>query len=66
VNAVSRFLQDLARVGAVLRRVVGAPDYEGYLAHVRAHHPDVEPLGRDEFYLARLEERYSKPGARCC
>lgn len=63
---MSRFLHRLARVAVVVRRVVGAPDYEGYLAHVRAHHPDEEPLARDEFYLARLEERYSKPGARCC
>jgi uncharacterized short protein YbdD (DUF466 family) len=63
---VSESLNRLARLAAVLRRLAGAPDYEGYLAHVRAHHPGVEPVGRDAFYLARLEERYSKPGARCC
>jgi uncharacterized short protein YbdD (DUF466 family) len=63
---VSRLLNSLAYVALVARRVVGVPDYERYLAHVRARHPGVRPLGRDEFYLARLEERYNKPGARCC
>jgi uncharacterized short protein YbdD (DUF466 family) len=56
----------LNRLGAVLCRVAGAPDYEGYLAHLRARHPGAEPLERDEFYRARLEERYNRPGARCC
>ena len=54
------------RVGTVLRQVVGAPDYERYVRHVRGHHPGVEPLGCDEFYRRRLEERYNKPGSRCC
>ena len=52
--------------GALVRQLLGAPDYERYLAHVREHHPGAEPLARGEFYRARLEERYCKPGARCC
>ncbi|MDQ3996467.1 MAG: YbdD/YjiX family protein [Gemmatimonadota bacterium] len=56
----------LTRVGAILRQVAGAPDYDGYLAHLRTRHPGAEPLERDEFYRARLEERYNKPGAKCC
>ncbi|MFN2567397.1 MAG: YbdD/YjiX family protein [Gemmatimonadaceae bacterium] len=63
---MSRLLGRLAYLAVLARRVAGAPDYDGYVAHVRSHHPGAEPLGRDEFYLARLEERYSKPGARCC
>jgi uncharacterized short protein YbdD (DUF466 family) len=55
-----------ARVAAVLVQMIGAPDYQRYVAHVRACHSGVEPLGWDEFYRARLEERYNKPGARCC
>ncbi|MFN2565361.1 MAG: YbdD/YjiX family protein [Gemmatimonadaceae bacterium] len=63
---MSSFLHALSRVAAVARRVVGAPDYERYVAHVRARHPGVEPVGFEEFYRARLEERYNRPGARCC
>jgi uncharacterized short protein YbdD (DUF466 family) len=56
----------LRHVAAIARRVSGVPDYDRYVAHVRAHHPGTEPLGWDQFYRARLEDRYSKPGARCC
>ena len=49
-----------------LRTVVGAPDYERYVAHVRRHHPECRPLTREAFVRERLEARYSKPGARCC
>jgi uncharacterized short protein YbdD (DUF466 family) len=50
----------------VIRRVIGVPDYDRYLAHVQAHHPDARPLSRDEFIRQRQVDRYSKPGARCC
>ena len=60
------FAQRLHDAARVLRRVLGAPDYEGYLAHVRSAHPNSAPMTRDEFVRARLEERYSRPGARCC
>ena len=59
----------LARVvGAlrVLRTIIGAPDYDRYVNHMRAHHPDCALASRDEFMRQRLESRYSKPGARCC
>lgn len=63
---MSSFVYRLGVLAAAVRRVIGAPDYERYVAHVRARHPGVEPLARDEFYRMRLEDRYSKPGAKCC
>ncbi len=54
------------RAASLLRRIIGAPDYAAYLAHVRAHHPDRIPLGEREFLAERLNARYEKPGARCC
>lgn len=56
----------IARVLAAIRRVIGAPDYERYLAHMHHAHPGHPTLTRDEFLRARLEERYSRPGSRCC
>jgi uncharacterized short protein YbdD (DUF466 family) len=56
----------LGRIAAALRLMVGAPDYERYAAHVRRCHPGIEPQPRDEFYSRRLEERYNRPGAKCC
>jgi uncharacterized short protein YbdD (DUF466 family) len=50
----------------VLRTVIGVPDYERYLRHMRARHPEALVLTRDEFVRHRLESRYSRPGSRCC
>jgi len=56
----------LRRIAAVVRRVVGVPDYDGYVAHVRQCHPDTVPLTREQFERSRLEDKYSRPGQRCC
>jgi uncharacterized short protein YbdD (DUF466 family) len=54
------------RAAAVVRRVIGAPDYDRYLDHMRRRHPECVPLSRDNFILTQLRERYEKPGSRCC
>lgn len=56
----------LDRIAAVVRRIIGVPDYERYVAHARRCHPDQPLMSRDEFMRQRMVERYSKPGARCC
>ncbi|HET8771032.1 MAG TPA: YbdD/YjiX family protein [Gemmatimonadaceae bacterium] len=56
----------LERVGATVRRIIGAPDYDAYVVHVRTHHPGREPLCEREFIEERLKSRYEKPGSRCC
>lgn len=56
----------LTRASSTLNRIIGAPDYDGYLRHQRACHPDRAPMTRDEFVRQRLEDRYSRPGNRCC
>ena len=55
-----------ARVARALRTMLGAPDYDAYVAHLRERHPDARPLGREQFVDARLRERYERPGSRCC
>jgi uncharacterized short protein YbdD (DUF466 family) len=56
----------LTTVARALRIVIGAPRYDAYRTHVAKHHSEIEPMSRSEFERARLEERYSKPGAKCC
>lgn len=53
-------------VGTVIRRIIGAPDYDRYLLHVARRHPDTTPLTRDEFARDALARRYDRPGSRCC
>jgi uncharacterized short protein YbdD (DUF466 family) len=50
----------------VLRTVIGVPDYERYVRHMRARHPGCEVLSPTEFSRMRLESRYTRPGSRCC
>lgn len=50
----------------IVRTIIGAPDYDRYVAHMHEHHPDCTVATRDEFMRQRLESRYSRPGARCC
>ncbi|MCX5766219.1 MAG: YbdD/YjiX family protein [Gemmatimonadetes bacterium] len=56
----------LARTLAVVRRIIGAPDYALYLEHMRVRHPDCAPLSVRDFERERLHDRYSRPGSRCC
>ena len=58
--------QALARVAALVRRIIGAPDYDAYLVHVAARHPGRQPMSQEEFIKDRLEAKYSRPGQRCC
>jgi uncharacterized short protein YbdD (DUF466 family) len=50
----------------IVRTIIGAPDYDRYVNHVRECHPGHAPMTRDEFARERLEARYSRPGTRCC
>jgi uncharacterized short protein YbdD (DUF466 family) len=61
-----RLRSGLRRCAAVLRAIVGVPDYERYAAHMRARHPDAVLLSPREFFMVRQSERFEKPGGRCC
>ncbi len=62
----SLLVRRLRAVARVLRTIVGAPDYERYVAHMRACHPDRPPMDEATFARERLAARYDRPGARCC
>jgi uncharacterized short protein YbdD (DUF466 family) len=59
-------LAKVRRVLSVVRTIIGAPDYDRYLQHMRDHHPECQVASRDAFMQQRLESRYSRPGSRCC
>lgn len=54
------------RITSTLRRIIGAPDYQAYLAHREKFHPGCPVLTEQEFIAERLVDRYSRPGSRCC
>ena len=50
----------------IVRKIIGVPDYDTYLAHMKATNPDCELMSKDEFAKQRMQDRYSRPGSRCC
>ena len=56
----------LARVAAVLRGVLGLPDYERYAAHMRRYHAGAPLLSPAELLARRQRDRFERPGGRCC
>jgi uncharacterized short protein YbdD (DUF466 family) len=63
---VQRAAELLAHAAWVIRRVLGAPDYERYLAHLRHAHPGTAPLSREAFLREAMARKFEKPGGRCC
>ncbi len=66
VERVLTFAERLAQVRHAVKRIIGAPDYELYLARHQQIHPEVPPMTEKEFFLFAIERRYSKAGPRCC
>ena len=62
----SSLRERVARVLRTVRTIIGAPDYDRYVQHMRARHPECAVASRDDFMQQRLESRYSRPGSRCC
>lgn len=49
------------------RLMCGVPDYDTYVAHLRAHHPDRPVMSYEAFFRNRQAARYGAGGrARCC
>lgn len=54
------------RAASIVRAVLGAPDYNRYLAHMRAAHPGDRVMSETEFVHTRMNDRYNRAGSRCC
>ena len=54
-------------LGQAARLMVGMPDYDTYVQHMRLNHPEQTPMTYEEFYKNRVDARYGGNGnARCC
>ena len=55
-----------ARAAAAFRSMLGFPDYDRYLAHMRTAHPGDRVMSETEFRHTRLNDRYNRAGSKCC
>ena len=50
----------------IVRRILGMPDYEAYVAHLRTFHPGCPPPTEREYFEEFVRARYSGGPTRCC
>lgn len=55
-----------AKAVRTARLCCGVPDYEAYVRHLRAHHPEREVPSYEAFFRERQAARYKGTGGRCC
>ena len=53
-------------LGQTMRLMIGLPDYDGYVAHMRATHPDRPVMTYEEFFRERQDARYRGRVGKCC
>jgi uncharacterized short protein YbdD (DUF466 family) len=62
----SRLPARARRLAASCRQVLGIPDFERYLAHMRATHPGEPALSEREFHARAIDRRYGAGRPGCC
>jgi uncharacterized short protein YbdD (DUF466 family) len=55
-----------SRLRQTARLMVGVPDYDRYLDHLRAHHPERTPMSYEAFFRNRQAARYGNGQGKCC
>lgn len=54
-------------MGQAAKLMIGMPDYDNYVQHMRLMHPDQPPMTYAEFFKNRQEARFGgKDGFKCC
>lgn len=48
------------------RLIIGVPDYDTYVEHMRLRHPGQPVMSYPEFFDERMRARYRGGGGRCC
>jgi uncharacterized short protein YbdD (DUF466 family) len=66
-HSVSRVRSVADRLRHAWLRVIGAPDYQAYLAHHAERHPGTPPMSERDYVNVFIERRYNgRASGRCC
>ncbi|MFJ3045152.1 YbdD/YjiX family protein [Herbaspirillum chlorophenolicum] len=67
-GAFAQLLAWRRQAGRTLNLMVGMPEYDNYVAHMKHTHPDQCVMSYEEFFRERQEARYGGKGrvGRCC
>ena len=54
-------------LGQAAKMLIGIPDYDNYVEHMRVTHPDQTPMTYEEFFRERQDARYGAGrSGGCC
>ncbi|SEK13523.1 YbdD/YjiX family protein [Paraburkholderia diazotrophica] len=53
-------------LGQAMRLMVGLPDYDTYVSHMKRSHPDCAVMSYEEFFRERQAARYGGGVGKCC
>ncbi len=53
-------------LGQAAKMLIGIPDYDNYVDHMKTNHPDKPYMTYNEFFRERQEARYGSGGSSCC
>lgn len=53
-------------LGQSMRLMIGMPEYDVYVAHMKEAHPDKAIMSYEAFFRERQEARYGGKISRCC
>ncbi|WP_345791439.1 MULTISPECIES: YbdD/YjiX family protein [Brevundimonas] len=63
-DTLLRWGKDARRTASLM---IGQPDYEAYVAHARANHPEDPPMDRTAFFRLHEARRFGAGGGfKCC
>ena len=62
---IRRIADLFSRTASFVRAVLGVPDYQRYLAHMRSAHPGDRVMSETEFRHTRMNDKYNRT-SRCC
>ncbi|NQE48480.1 YbdD/YjiX family protein [Herbaspirillum rubrisubalbicans] len=67
-GALAQLLAWRRQVGRTLNLMVGMPEYDTYVVHMKQAHPELPVMTYEEFFRERQEARYGGKGrvGRCC
>ena len=58
----SRIATLWTRLQQSFRLMVGVPDYQTYVEHMKKHHPDIDPMDEKTFHRYCVDARYPTAG----
>lgn len=60
---ITRLFTLIKRMQQSFRLMVGVPDYATYVSHMKAQHPDLEPMDEKTFFRYCVDARYPSNGS---